>query len=122
MWALPLRFRSPARDQKSDFERIAAVKQSIQTALASAAAERNGFVTRLKAAGTQAALIFGNEADMVGHDPEDVAMLRNYEQQMTYASQRLRELDRHLQALRKLETCLHELFPEPTEEIRVIDS
>ena len=110
-------FRSAGRDRETDEQRLAAIESAVREALAAAEREKSTLVQRLEEARTTATILAGT--DTYEHEtrlPERTAGLAASEAEMTRAENRLRDLNRHISKLKRIEGAIvaESGIPEPT--------
>jgi hypothetical protein len=109
-------FRSVQRDAQTDRERIGAVVQAIDSAVASAVKERDALVARVTAARDLASFAVGTAHDeYLTRELRDKSKIEGYEQQMIIGEKRIRELDQQIASLAALQDLSRRYFPEPTK-------
>lgn len=98
------RFRSADRDRETDEQRLAALESTVREALVAAEYEKSALCRRLDQARTMATILAGT--DTYEHEtrlPERSAELAESEAEMSRAENRLRDLDRHILKLKRIE-------------------
>lgn len=101
------RFRSVGRDRETDEQRLAAIESAVREALVAAEREKSALGQRLEQARTTATILAGT--DTYEHEtrlPERTAGLAASEAEMSRAENRLRDLDRHISKLKRIEDAI----------------
>jgi hypothetical protein len=100
------RFRSADRDRETDEQRLAAIESAVREALLAAGREKSALGKRLEQAQMTATILAGT--DTYEHEtrlPERTAGLAESEAEMSRAESRLRDLDRHISKLKRIEAA-----------------
>ena len=114
-------FRSAGRDRETDEQRLAAIESAVREALTAAEREKSALGQRLEQARTTATILAGT--DTYEHEtrlPEKTAGLAESEAEMSRAESRLRDLDRHISKLKRIEAAFvaESGIPEPIQSYR----
>jgi len=100
------RFRSAGRDRETDEQRLAAIESAVREALAAAEREKSALGQRLEQARTTATILAGTDTyEYETRLPERTAGLAESEAEMSRAESRLRDLDRHISKLKRIEAA-----------------
>jgi hypothetical protein len=109
----PFRVRSPARDHKTDKDRIAPILARIDLALAEAKEEMEALRIRVRDALASASLLAGTGDDeYLSREPKDERRITEYEQQLIAGENRLRQLDNQIAYLIELRDLSNSRFSE----------
>ena len=118
MFSFGIRFRSASRDRESDGLRVAAIRDAVHIAIASATHELEGVRTRLQRSREEASFLVGTELFGEGREPEDEAALVKAEERYLSASQRITNLTVHIEKLKLIENLLNESFSDDAGHTR----
>jgi hypothetical protein len=100
---MPFRVRSSKRDSRGDADRLASVERSILQAIANAERELAGLRKRIEAVRQLAALSLGNGGgDYEERGAEEEQQLAKSESELVVGEARIRQLDTHVQHLRRV--------------------
>ena len=112
----PFQVRSAQRDAQTDQERIGAVVQAINVAVASAQRERDALRVRVSEARDLASFAIGTGDDeYLTREAQDTSRIKEYERQMMIGEKRIGELDRQIESLTELKDLSSRRFSEPTK-------
>ena len=105
------RFRLTERDTQTDKQRIGAVIEAIDTAVAAALKEREALRARVNTARDLASFAVGNGDDeYLTREATDTHRVKEYEQQMSIGENRLRVLDQQIADLMALQELSSRCF------------
>ena len=108
-----LLIRLTERDKSADQQRIGAVIEAIDTAVAAALKEREALRARVNTARDLASFAVGNGGDeYLTREAADTRRVKEYEQQMSIGENRLRVLDQQIADLVALQELSSRRFPE----------
>jgi hypothetical protein len=102
-------FRSPERDEETDRQRVALLRQAVRSAVESAEKESEGLRHRLEKARQSAAFLLDEMDDGIPEAARE-AELTMVEQRLVGAERRLAELSIQLASLRKIESMVDGAF------------
>src|ERR1700722_14090868 len=95
--------RSLGRDNSADARRLGLIERSLHTAIAEAESESKGLERRVEGARNSAASLMGTEqVDYLDRDQKKEKMLSDLEQQIIAGGNRIRQLNEHLEHLRRV--------------------
>jgi hypothetical protein len=95
--------RSLGRDDSADARRLGLIERSVLTAIAEAESESKGLEGRVEVARNRAASLMGTEqVDYLDRDQKTEKMLTDVEQQLIAGGNRIRQLNEHLEHLRRV--------------------
>jgi hypothetical protein len=100
------RFRSADRDRETDEQRLGAIESAVREALLAAGREKSALGKRLEQAQMTATILAGTDTyEYETRLPERTAGLAESEADMSRAESRLRDLDRHISKLKRIEAA-----------------
>jgi hypothetical protein len=100
------RFRSVDRDRETDEQRLGAIESAVREALLAAGREKSALGKRLEQAQMTATILAGTDTyEYETRLPERTAGLAESEADMSRAESRLRDLDRHISKLKRIEAA-----------------
>ena len=109
------RSRNPARNYNTDLERLTAVKQSVEQAIASTVSERDGLRRRVDLYYAQAASLLDNTAEFGARSNDDEASITLAERNASEATQRVGDVSRQVEQLQgvlsQVESLIDQLQP-----------
>jgi phage shock protein A len=109
----PFRARSPERDKEADSMNIARVTRTIEQAIASCEAERDGLGRRLADVTARAAIFAGNGSDDYLERESAVSdRLKVLDDEVKNAQRRLDQLARNIAQFERLREDVRSRFPE----------
>ena len=100
------RFRSEARDKRTDLERVAVVKTAVNSVMRDAEQEREGLQRRIDNASFQMACLSGDGFDFLTREAEDSALLDEAEREYFRARGRERDIGALIAKLEAIQQLL----------------